>query len=80
MEKVCHPTAGLYDLWGGKPCYCILTAAANELMEEVCHRTLLVLHRKQISSWLNDFQTAADILRPPPLRVEKASPNAQIRL
>jgi len=72
--------AGLYDLRGGKPCYCILTTAANESMEAVHHRMPLVLRREQITSWLNDSQAAADILRLQPPQLERVSADAQLRL
>jgi len=72
--------AGLYDLRGGKPCYCILTTAANASMEAVHHRMPLVLRREQIISWLNDSQATADILRLQPPQLEKAAADAQLRL
>ena len=37
--------AGLYAVRDGKPCYCILTTAANESMREVHHRMPLVLRK-----------------------------------
>jgi len=72
--------AGLYDLRGGKPCYCILTTAANESMEAVHHRMPLVLRRERITSWLSDPQATADILRLQPPQLEKVSADPQLRL
>lgn len=72
--------AGLYDLRGGKPCYCVLTTAANASMEEVHHRMPLVLTGEQVSTWLNDPQAAQDILRLQPPQLKKAPADAQLRL
>ncbi len=72
--------AGLYDLRDGKPCYCILTTAANQSMETVHHRMPLVLRREQIDSGLNDPRATADILHLQPPQLEKASADAQLRL
>ncbi len=72
--------AGLYDLRGGKPCYCILTTAANASMEAIHNRMPLVLRKEQIASWLNDSHAAADILHCQPPQLEKTAADAQLRL
>lgn len=72
--------AGLYDRRGGKPCYCILTTAANQSMEAVHSRMPLVLRKEQIAPWLNDSQAAGDILHLQPPRLERTSADAQLRL
>jgi len=72
--------AGLYDLRGSRPCYCVLTTAANESMEAVHHRMPLVLRREQIISWLNDPQAAADMLHLQPPQLDKTAADAQLRL
>jgi len=72
--------AGLYDLRGGKPCYCILTTAANLSMKEIHHRMPLILHKEQIGDWLNEPQSVPDILHLQPPQLEKVSAEAQISL
>ncbi len=41
--------AGLYDMRDGKSCYCILTTAANQSMEQTHNRVSLVLRKEQIA-------------------------------
>jgi len=72
--------AGLYDLRNGKPCYCILTTAANQSMEAVHSRMPLVLRKEQIAPWLDDPQAAGDILHCQPPQLDKAAADAQLRL
>lgn len=72
--------AGLYAVRDGRPCYCILTTAANPSMQDVHGRMPLVLRREQVSPWLMQPQETGGLLRavPPPLRREAA--DAQMRL
>ncbi len=72
--------AGLYDLRGGKPCYCILTTAANQSMEPIHNRMPLVLCKDQITPWLNDPQAASDILHLQPPQLERTAADTQLRL
>ena len=70
--------AGIYDVRGGVPCYCILTTAANESMREVHDRMPLVLTREQLDPWLYDAKATEGFLKltPPPL--DKQPLDAQI--
>lgn len=72
--------AGLYSVRDGKPCYCILTTAANESMREVHHRMPLVLRKDQIAPWLEQPRAAGDFLRMTPPLLSKVSADAQMRL
>lgn len=58
--------AGLYTHRGGQPCFCILTAAANESMREVHSQMPLVLTKDQVTPWLDQVSVARDILRQTP--------------
>lgn len=61
--------AGLYRVYEDKPCYVILTTAANLSVADVHDRMPLVLQPDQIDPWLQDSGTALSILHasPPPL-------------
>lgn len=72
--------AGLYSIREGKPCYCILTTAANDSMKDVHHRMPLVLKREQVSPWLEQPDTAGDFLHMTPPALVRTSADAQIRL
>ena len=72
--------AGLYSVRDGKPCYCILTTAANDSMREVHHRMPLVLERKQIAPWLEQPEMASDFLHMTPPALVRTAADSQIRL
>ena len=72
--------AGLYDIRGGVPCFCIITTAANDSMREVHDRMPLVLAKDQLDSWLNDSDAAPDILRMTPPKLDCLLLDAQIML
>ena len=72
--------AGIFDVRGGSPCYCILTTEANESMREVHNRMPLVLERSQIEPWLYDLESTQTFLSlVPPLLCKKAT-DEQFRL
>ncbi len=72
--------AGLYAVFDGKPCYCILTTGANESMREIHNRMPLVLIGDQMESWLNDPKETLTILRAVPPKLERVSMEAQTSL
>lgn len=72
--------AGLYSVRDGSPCYCILTTAANESMREVHHRMPLVLRREQITPWLEQPESAAEIMAMVPPLLSKSSADDQLQL
>lgn len=72
--------AGLYSIRDGKPCYCILTTAANASMRQVHDRMPLVLRREQIAHWLSQPEASTDFLRMTPPLLNKSSADAQLRL
>ncbi|MBQ8699217.1 MAG: SOS response-associated peptidase [Schwartzia sp.] len=72
--------AGLYDIRGGIPCFCILTTEANESMRNVHHRMPLVLKREQIMPWLAQPERSAEFLRMTPPQLDKFTTEAQIGL
>ena len=72
--------AGLYSVRDGMPRYCILTTAANESMREVHHRMPLVLRREQITPWLEQPETATEILALVPPLLSKSSADDQLQL
>ena len=72
--------AGLYSMRDGMPRYCILTTAANESMREVHHRMPLVLRREQITPWLEQPETATEILALVPPLLSKSSADDQLQL
>lgn len=72
--------AGLYSIREGMPCYCILTTAANESMREVHHRMPLVLRREQITPWLEQPESATEILVSVPPLLSKSSADDQLQL
>lgn len=60
--------AGLYRVYDGRPCYVILTTAANSSVADVHDRMPLVLQPDQLDPWLTDPGAAASILhRTPPM-------------
>ena len=72
--------AGLYSMRDGMPCYCILTTTANESMREVHHRMPLVLRREQITPWLEQPESATEILVSVPPLLSKSSADDQLQL
>ena len=72
--------AGLYDIWNGQTCYCIITTAANTSMREVHARMPLILSENQMRAWLEQADTVGDILRTEPPQLVKQSREAQISL
>ena len=54
--------AGIYDLFGGRPHYCILTTEANGSVRGVHPRMPLVLLREQVRSWLEQPGQTAELL------------------
>ena len=72
--------AGLYSIREGKPCYCILTTAANDSMKDVHHRMPLVLKREQVSPWLEQPEAAGVFLRMTPPTLSRTSADPQMRL
>lgn len=72
--------AGLYSMRDGMPCYCILTTAANESMRDVHHRMPLVLRREQITPWLEQPESATEILALVPPLLSKSSADDQLQL
>lgn len=58
--------AGLYRVYEGKPCYVILTTAANPSVADVHERMPLVLLPDQIDPWLEDAGAALSILHRTP--------------
>ena len=72
--------AGLYSIREGKPCYCILTTAANDSMKDVHQRMPLVLKREQISLWLDHPEAARDFLHMTPPILSRTSADPQMRL
>jgi putative SOS response-associated peptidase YedK len=72
--------AGIYDVRGGVPCFCILTTAANDSMREVHDRMPLVLERKQIEPWLYDMSVTGYFLSMTPPLLDKELLDAQIGL
>ena len=56
--------AGLYQNFGDKRCYVIITTAANESMVQVHNRMPVVLQRKELDTWLvDDGEGAVRILQ-----------------
>lgn len=72
--------AGLYDIRGGVPCFCIITTAANESMRVVHDRMPLVLAKEQISLWLTQPKESAEFLRMMPPQLDKVSMETQMGL
>ena len=72
--------AGLYSVRDGKPCYCILTTAANDPMKDIHHRMPLVLKKEQVSPWLEDPKASNDILHSTPPALKSVVADAQLRL
>ena len=72
--------AGIFDVRGGVPCYCILTTAANDSMREVHDRMPLVLEREQVEPWLYDTKTTETFLKMTPPPLQKQLLDAQIGL
>ena len=54
--------AGIYDLFGGRPHYCILTTEANGSVRDVHPRMPLVLLREQVRPWLEQPGQTAELL------------------
>lgn len=72
--------AGLYAIRDGKPCYCILTTAANDSMKDIHHRMPLILKREQVVPWLEQPKAAGDYLHMTPPVLSWTSADAQLRL
>ena len=72
--------AGIFDVRGGIPCFCILTTAANDSMREVHDRMPLVLEREQIEPWLYDNAATDYFLSMTPPLLDKQLLDAQIGL
>lgn len=72
--------AGIYDVRGGIPCYCILTTAANDSMRDVHDRMPLVLERKQVEPWLYDMKETKQFLSMTPPSLRKQPLDNQIGL
>lgn len=72
--------AGVFDVRGGIPCFCILTTAANDSMREVHDRMPLVLEREQIEPWLYDNAATGYFLSMTPPALDKQLLDAQIGL
>lgn len=72
--------AGIYDVRGGIPCYCILTTAANESMREVHDRMPLVLTGEQLEPWLYDLHSTDAFLKMAPPQLNRQLLDSQIAL
>ena len=72
--------AGLYRIEQGRPCFCILTTAANDSLKAVHDRMPLVLKREAVRSWLEQPGEAGAILRRTPPRFVKTPMDAQLSL
>ena len=60
--------AGLYQNFGDKRCYVIITTAANESMAEIHNRMPVILLKEGVRKWLCDNSAVTDWLnRTPPL-------------
>lgn len=63
--------AGLYQDFGEKRCYVILTTAANESMSAVHNRMPVILRRNDVREWLcNDSAATNQLEKIPPLLVK----------
>ena len=63
--------AGLYQDFGDKRCYVIITTTANESMTEVHNRMPVILRKEDVRKWLCDDSAAADRLgKTPPLLIK----------
>ena len=65
--------AGLYDVRDGISYFCILTTAANESMREVHGRMPLILTKSQIVPWLQEANSARELLYAVPPDLKKRS-------
>ena len=72
--------AGIYDVRGGVPCYCILTTTANESMRDVHDRMPLVLEKEQLEPWLYDTHSTDAFLKMTPPQLNKQLLDSQIAL
>lgn len=63
--------AGLYRIYDGKPCYVILTTAANPSVVDIHDRMPLVLQPDQIDPWLEDTGAALSILHGTPPMLQR---------
>ena len=72
--------ASLYDVREGRPCYCILSTAANSSMEEVHPRMPLILRREQLRAWLEDPEQTKAVLRSTPPELERRPMERQLSL
>ena len=72
--------AGIYTIRDGRPCFCILTTAANESMREVHNRMPLVLEKERVKPWLEDASAARELLHQTPPQLVRAAADAQMRL
>lgn len=70
--------AGLYDVREGRPCYCILTTAANRSMEAVHPRMPLILRREQLRDWLENRERAEALLHSVPPELKKQPMERQL--
>lgn len=65
--------AGLYDIFEGKERFVILTTAANHSMADIHSRMPVVLDKERIKHWMDNKQTALDLLSEVPPELEKTS-------
>ena len=72
--------AGIYDVRGGVPCFCILTTAPNDSVRGIHPRMPLVLEREQIEPWLYDLKATEEHLRITPPLLDAKPLDAQIKL
>lgn len=72
--------AGIYTIRGGRPCFCILTAAANESMRGIHDRMPLVLEKERVKPWLEDAGAARELLHQKPPQLVRAAADAQMRM
>lgn len=70
--------AGLYDVREDRPCYCILTTAANRSMEAVHPRMPLILRREQLRDWLENRERAEALLHSVPPELKKQPMERQL--
>lgn len=71
--------AGLTLMQNGAPSYCIITTAANDSMQAVHDRMLLILSKEQAADWILDPSAIEDLLQLVPPMLEKENADAQLR-
>ena len=72
--------AGLWAKYQGRPCYTILTTAANASMQPIHDRMPVVLPRSKLQAWLEDPSAPEEMLRTVPPELEVSACDAQLRL